>query len=42
MPYEFRLPDLGEGITDGGDATRFLSRVARFLEDPALLFIESI
>jgi pyruvate dehydrogenase E2 component (dihydrolipoamide acetyltransferase) len=29
-------------ITDGGDATRFLSRVARFLEDPALLFIESI
>ncbi len=29
-------------VTDGGDATRFLSRVARFLEDPALLFIESV
>ncbi|MDD2336847.1 MAG: dihydrolipoamide acetyltransferase family protein [Geobacteraceae bacterium] len=29
-------------VTDGGDATRFLSRVASFLEDPALLFIESI
>jgi pyruvate dehydrogenase E2 component (dihydrolipoamide acetyltransferase) len=29
-------------VTDGGDATRFLSRVAGFLEDPALLFIESV
>jgi pyruvate dehydrogenase E2 component (dihydrolipoamide acetyltransferase) len=29
-------------VTDGGDATRFLSKVAGFLEDPALLFIESI
>jgi len=29
-------------VTDGGDATRFLSRVASFLEDPALLFIESV
>ncbi len=29
-------------VTDGGDATRFLSRVAGYLEDPALLFIESI
>jgi pyruvate dehydrogenase E2 component (dihydrolipoamide acetyltransferase) len=29
-------------VTDGGDATRFLSRVARYLEDPALLFIESV
>lgn len=28
-------------VTDGGDATRFLSRTARYLEDPALLFIES-
>lgn len=29
-------------VTDGGEATRFLSRVAGYLEDPALLFIESI
>jgi pyruvate dehydrogenase E2 component (dihydrolipoamide acetyltransferase) len=29
-------------VTDGGDATRFLSRVTGYLEDPALLFIESI
>ena len=29
-------------VTDGGDATRFLSRIASYLEDPALLFIESI
>jgi pyruvate dehydrogenase E2 component (dihydrolipoamide acetyltransferase) len=29
-------------VTDGGDATRFLSRVGGFLEDPALLFIESV
>lgn len=29
-------------VTDGGEATRFLTRVARFLEDPALLFIESV
>jgi pyruvate dehydrogenase E2 component (dihydrolipoamide acetyltransferase) len=29
-------------VTDGGDATRFLSRVAGYLEDPALLFIESV
>jgi pyruvate dehydrogenase E2 component (dihydrolipoamide acetyltransferase) len=29
-------------VTDGGDATRFLSLVASFLEDPALLFIESV
>lgn len=29
-------------VTDGGDATRFLSRVANYLEDPALLFIESV
>lgn len=29
-------------VTDGGDATRFLSRVASYLEDPALLFIESV
>jgi len=29
-------------VTDGGDATRFLSRVASYLEDPASLFIESI
>jgi len=29
-------------VTDGGDATRFLSKVARYLEDPALLFLESI
>ncbi|HET6420830.1 MAG TPA: dihydrolipoamide acetyltransferase family protein [Geobacteraceae bacterium] len=28
-------------VTDGGDATRFLSKTARYLEDPALLFIES-
>lgn len=29
-------------VTDGGEATRFLTRVARYLEDPALLFIESV
>ncbi len=29
-------------VTDGGDATRFLSRVAAYLQDPALLFIESV
>jgi pyruvate dehydrogenase E2 component (dihydrolipoamide acetyltransferase) len=29
-------------VTDGGDATRFLSKVARYLEDPALLFFESV
>jgi pyruvate dehydrogenase E2 component (dihydrolipoamide acetyltransferase) len=29
-------------VTDGGDATRFLSKVAHYLEDPALLFIESV
>jgi pyruvate dehydrogenase E2 component (dihydrolipoamide acetyltransferase) len=29
-------------VTDGGDATRFLSRVASYLADPALLFIESV
>ena len=29
-------------VTDGGDATRFLSKVARYLEDPALLFLESV
>jgi pyruvate dehydrogenase E2 component (dihydrolipoamide acetyltransferase) len=29
-------------VTDGGDATRFLSRVTRYLADPALLFIESV
>jgi pyruvate dehydrogenase E2 component (dihydrolipoamide acetyltransferase) len=29
-------------VTDGGDATRFLSRVTSYLEDPALLFIESV
>ena len=29
-------------VTDGGDATRFLSQVASYLEDPALLFIESV
>jgi len=29
-------------VTDGGEATRFLSRVGRYLEDPALLFIESV
>ncbi len=28
-------------VTDGGDATRFLSKTGRYLEDPALLFIES-
>ncbi len=28
-------------LTDGADATRFLVKVARYLEDPALLFIES-
>jgi pyruvate dehydrogenase E2 component (dihydrolipoamide acetyltransferase) len=28
-------------LTDGADATRFLAKVVRFLEDPALLFIES-
>ncbi len=28
-------------LTDGADATRFLAKVARYLEDPALLFIES-
>ncbi|HEY6873674.1 MAG TPA: dihydrolipoamide acetyltransferase family protein [Geobacteraceae bacterium] len=29
-------------VTDGVDAARFLVKVARYLEDPALLFIESI
>jgi pyruvate dehydrogenase E2 component (dihydrolipoamide acetyltransferase) len=29
-------------VTDGGDATRFLSRVSSYLADPALLFIESV
>lgn len=29
-------------VTDGGEATRFLTRVARYLEDPALLFIKSV
>jgi len=29
-------------VTDGADAARFLVKVARYLEDPALLFIESI
>ncbi|MDD2320599.1 MAG: dihydrolipoamide acetyltransferase family protein [Geobacteraceae bacterium] len=29
-------------VTDGGDATRFLSRVASYLADPARLFIESV
>ncbi|MBI5639711.1 MAG: 2-oxo acid dehydrogenase subunit E2 [Nitrospirae bacterium] len=28
-------------VTDGVDASRFLSRVMNFIEDPALLFIES-
>ncbi len=28
-------------VTDGVDSARFLSRVIRYLEDPALLFIES-
>jgi pyruvate dehydrogenase E2 component (dihydrolipoamide acetyltransferase) len=28
-------------LTDGADATRFLTKVVRYLEDPALLFIES-
>ncbi len=29
-------------ITDGANATRFLSKVIAYLEDPALLFIESV
>ncbi|BEH09360.1 MULTISPECIES: dihydrolipoamide acetyltransferase family protein [Geobacter] len=29
-------------VTDGADAAQFLSKVVRYLEDPALLFIESI
>ncbi|MCM2358567.1 MAG: 2-oxo acid dehydrogenase subunit E2 [Geobacteraceae bacterium] len=29
-------------VTDGVDAARFLVKVARYLEDPALLFIESV
>lgn len=29
-------------VTDGVDAARFLVKVARYLEDPALLFIESM
>lgn len=29
-------------ITDGAEACRFLTRVGRYLEDPGLLFIESI
>ena len=29
-------------VTDGGDAARFLARVVGYLEDPALLFIESV
>jgi pyruvate dehydrogenase E2 component (dihydrolipoamide acetyltransferase) len=29
-------------ITDGADAARFLAKVVRFLEDPALLLIESV
>ncbi|BCS52038.1 dihydrolipoamide acetyltransferase family protein [Geobacter sp. SVR] len=29
-------------VTDGVDAARFIGRVARYLEDPDLLFIESI
>jgi pyruvate dehydrogenase E2 component (dihydrolipoyllysine-residue acetyltransferase) len=29
-------------VVDGAEATRFLSRIARFLEDPGLLFIESV
>jgi len=28
-------------VTDGVDATRFLSKIVRYLEDPGLLFIES-
>ncbi len=28
-------------VTDGADASRFLVKVARYLEDPALLFLES-
>jgi pyruvate dehydrogenase E2 component (dihydrolipoamide acetyltransferase) len=28
-------------VTDGADAAQFLGKVARYLEDPALLFIES-
>ena len=28
-------------VTDGVDASRFLTKVSRYLEDPALLFIES-
>ncbi|HEY6007549.1 MAG TPA: 2-oxo acid dehydrogenase subunit E2, partial [Geobacteraceae bacterium] len=28
-------------VTDGVDASRFLARVARYLEDPGLLFLES-
>ncbi|HTY21214.1 MAG TPA: 2-oxo acid dehydrogenase subunit E2, partial [Geobacteraceae bacterium] len=29
-------------ITDGADAARFLAKVVRYLEDPALLLIESV
>ena len=29
-------------ITDGAEACRFLTRIGRYLEDPGLLFIESI
>ena len=29
-------------VTDGADAALFLAKVARYLEDPALLFIESV
>ncbi|NOY12522.1 MAG: hypothetical protein GXP51_02185, partial [Deltaproteobacteria bacterium] len=29
-------------ITDGAEACRFLTRIGRYLEDPGLLFIESV
>jgi pyruvate dehydrogenase E2 component (dihydrolipoamide acetyltransferase) len=29
-------------VTDGAEACRFLSRIGQYLEDPALLFIESV
>jgi pyruvate dehydrogenase E2 component (dihydrolipoamide acetyltransferase) len=29
-------------VTDGAEACRFLSHIGRYLEDPGLLFIESV
>jgi pyruvate dehydrogenase E2 component (dihydrolipoamide acetyltransferase) len=29
-------------VTDGADAAMFIAKIGRFLEDPALLFIDSM